>query len=42
MDQKTGKIIGEMIEIVAGLSGDEQIAAVARGLTDGVKVEPLD
>ena len=39
---ETGSIIGEMIEIVAGLSGDEQIAAVARGLTDGVKVEPLD
>lgn len=39
---ETGQIIGEAIEIMAGLSGDEQIAAVARGLADGVKVEPAD
>lgn len=39
---ETGSIIGDAIEIVSGLSGDEQIAATARGLADGVKVEPAD
>lgn len=39
---ETGSIVGDAIEIISGLSGDEQIAAVARGLADGVKVESAD
>lgn len=35
----TGEIIGDAIQILSGLSGEELVAATARGLSDGVKVE---
>ncbi len=37
----TGEIIGDNIQILSGLAGDELVAATARGLSDGVKVEVL-
>jgi len=37
----TGEIIGDAIQILSGLTGEELVAATARGLSDGVKVEVL-